>query len=73
MAVRAKFTVRAIWDSGFGKEVELSTLYDQSTPEDQRFYKATPYGTIRMQIDNPAALEVFKVGAQFYADFTPVK
>ncbi len=70
--VRAKFTVTAITDRGYTKEVEFQTIYDQSIPEDQRFYKATPSGSIKMQIDNPAALEQFKLGKSFYADFTPI-
>ena len=70
MAVRARFTVSAITDRGWSKEVELTTIYDQSIPEDQRFHKATPSGKITMQIDNPAALDQFKLGTSFYADFT---
>jgi hypothetical protein len=70
MAVRAKFTVSAITDRGWSKEVELTCQYDQSIPVDQRLQKATPTGSIKMQIDNPAALEQFKLGAQCYADFT---
>ncbi len=71
--VRAKFQVTAITDRGWSKEIELSCQYDQSIPEDQRFQQATPSGSIKMQIDNPAALEVFKLGAKFYADFTPTE
>ncbi len=72
MTVRAKFTVTAITERSWGgKEIEFSCQYDQSIPEDQRFQKATPSGSIRMQIDNPAALEQFKLGKAYYADFTP--
>jgi hypothetical protein len=54
------------------REVTLRCVYDQDTPEDQRFQKATPSGEIKMQIDNPAALAQFTVGHAFYVDFTPV-
>ena len=71
--VRAKFMVTAITERAWGgKELELSCQYDQSIPEDLRFQKATPSGSIRMQIDNPAALEQFKLGETYYADFSPV-
>jgi len=70
MMVRAKFTVTAITDRGWMKEVELTCLYDEKIPEDRRFQKATPSGRITMQVDNPSALDVFKLGAQFYADFS---
>lgn len=71
MSVRAKFTVRAVkmYSNNFG-EVELVALHDTSTPENQRFTKATPNGTLTMSIDNPPALEQFKPGKTFYVDFT---
>ena len=34
--------------------------------------KYTPSGAITMTIDNPEALDQFKVGDEFYVDFTPV-
>lgn len=72
MTVRAKFTVTAITERAWGgKEIEFSCQYDQAIPEDQRFQKATPSGSIRMQIDNPAALDQFHLGKSYYADFTP--
>jgi hypothetical protein len=65
--VRAKFVVSSIKDG----QIEFSTQYDTSIPEDQRFQTATPWGSIKMQIDNPKALEQFAVGKAFYADFSP--
>ena len=43
-----------------------------SIPEDRRFNKATPSGEFWMQVDNPAALEVLKLGQVFYIDMIPV-
>jgi hypothetical protein len=54
------------------KVAKFAARYDTSIPEDQRFQKATPWGTIEMQIDNPAALEQLKPGKSYYVDFTPV-
>ncbi len=71
MSVRAKFTVTAITERSWGgKEIEFSCQYDPSIPEDLRFQKATPSGSIHMQIDNPVALEQFKLGKAYYADFS---
>lgn len=53
------------------KFLVFQTCYDSSIPEDQRFQKATPSGCIKMQVDNPAALEQFEVGKSYYVDFTP--
>ena len=73
MTVRAKFTVSAITKRQWGgAEIEMSCQYDQSTPEDLRFQKATPSGSIKMQVDNPAVLEVMTLGTQWYADFNEV-
>lgn len=70
-AVRAKFQVSSITSTLWGKKVEMTPQYDQSIPEDQRFYKATPTGNFWMQIDNPAALEQLELGKTFYIDLTP--
>jgi hypothetical protein len=72
MAVRAK--VNCTQKSG--NSVTFTTVYETdeqkgADPENVRFTKATPWGTINMGIDNPAALEQFEVGKQYYVDFTP--
>ena len=79
MPVRAKLTVESITAYRYGdaKLVKLSPQYDLSIPEDQRFAKATPSGSVELYIDNPAALEQLapdgKPGRSFYVDFTPVE
>lgn len=74
--VRAKFVLaeetRCNW-SPTSKKLVFSAQYDQNTPEDQRYSKATPTGTLTMQVDNPAALEQFELGKAYYIDFTPVE
>ena len=74
--VRAKFQVTAItehvWGNGV-KTVRFEPRYDASIPEDQRFAEATPSGELSITVNNPAALEQFKLGQQFYLDFTPVE
>ena len=73
MAVRAKMTVQSITDFGpnTGKQVKFVTAYDPTIPEDVAFTKATPYGEILMNVDNPAALDQLAIGEAFYVDFTP--
>lgn len=73
--VRGKFKVITITENVYmptSKTVVLQCEYDQSIPEDQRFFDATPSGRIEMQINNPAAVEALKLGGSFYVDFTPV-
>lgn len=74
MAVRAKVTC----DSLSGQEVTFRTVYETdetkaADPENVRFTEATPWGSIRLGINNKAALDQFKVGDDYYVDFTPAK
>lgn len=78
MSVRAKFTLTNLVETTYDpnrpstKKVVFHATYDPSIPEDQSFSKATPWGQIEMQVDNPAALEQLVPGRQYYVDFTPV-
>lgn len=74
MTVRAKMKLHAVTSHAYSadaKTLKFHTEYDQSIPEDQRFQKATPTGTIEIQIDNPAAVAQFELGKSYYVDFTP--
>lgn len=71
MSVRAKLSLTSVTEHTWGgKTLKFTTQYDASIPEDQRFQKATPSGTIEMQVDNPAALAQFQLGKSYYIDFT---
>lgn len=69
--VRAKLRVDAIE----GNNLRMSTVYEDPAgdTENARFTKATPWGTVSLGIDNPAALEQFQVGKSYYADFHPAE
>ena len=72
MAVRAK--VRC--NHKGNNDVGFNTVYEPDASKDTenaRFTKATPYGDIRMGIDNPAALEQFEINKEYYVDFTPAE
>lgn len=67
--VRAKLRVESI----DGNKLVMQTVYEPEAARDSenaRFTKATPWGRVEMGIDNPAALEQFKVGGYYYADFS---
>lgn len=74
MTVRAKFRCTAEktsrWSEGAdpSRSYEFSALYDPSVPEDQRYAKATPTGTLTIGVDNPAV--AFVPGRAYYLDFT---
>lgn len=71
--VRAKFKVTAIeyyhYSPGSAR-VKLSAIHDTTTPENERFSKATPSGELSMMIDNPPAVQEFQLGKSYYLDFT---
>ena len=69
MAVRAK--VRCT--SNLNGVVCFSTVYEPDASKDTenaRFTKATPWGDIRLGIDNPAAAQQFEPNKEYYVDFT---
>jgi hypothetical protein len=68
--VRAKVTCEAIVNNN----ITFRTVYEPDAAKDSenaRFTQATPWGEIRMGIDNPAALKQFSVGQSYYVDFHP--
>lgn len=70
MSVRAKVRCNHKGPSDIG----FNTVYEPNAAEDTenaRFTKATPWGDIKLGIDNPAAIEQFEVGKEYYVDFTP--
>jgi hypothetical protein len=71
--VRAKFRVQYVQDFGASKKVYLTPVTDDGIPENARFHKYTPSGSIEMMIDNPSAADQFKPQQEIYVDFTPVE
>jgi hypothetical protein len=71
--IRAKFQCQeekqVAWAPG-SRQLKFQAVYDPDLPEDQKFAKYTPVGTLEMTVDNPAAQ--FTLGAQYYLDFTLV-
>jgi hypothetical protein len=82
MSVRAKFrctekTSRSS-ASGYGEkpqpvDTEEVTLVAVMGDENKEWSKWTPSGSLKMQINNPAALAAFEVGKDYFLDFTPAE
>jgi hypothetical protein len=64
--VRAKFRVDAVGDDS----VTLSAVVGGS-PENDRFFAATPSGQIQMNVTRPETARLFEPGREYYVDFTP--
>ena len=74
--IRAKFRCNSVEFFGDPANTDaprtytMTPVYDTSTPENERFTKSTPWGELRMRVDNPAAQ--LEVGMFYYVDFTEV-
>ncbi len=72
-SIRAKFRctqeTKHIYRSE-SRTYKFEAIYDSEIPEDVRFAKATPTGSLEMTVDNPSAR--FVIGDYYYLDFTPV-
>lgn len=78
MRVRAKFRCNTETHKKWGptdeqvtRSYEFTAVYDTETPEDQRFAKATPSGSLTIQVDNPDVS--FEPGKAYYLDITPAE
>ena len=68
---RAKMEVRAVTQSIYNDEVEFSCVYGGSTnAEDNTFASATPSGSMKLCVNNPAVRGLFKPGKKYYVDIT---
>lgn len=73
MTVRAKLHLSSMTTHEWGgKTLRFETRYDNTIPEDMRFQETTPSGHAELRIDNPAALALFQMGKDYYADFNEV-
>jgi hypothetical protein len=73
MTTRAKFrcaseTRRSLDEQG-SRTYLFQAAYDPDVPEDQRYAKYTPSGSLEITVDNPAV--TFELGRHYYLDFTP--
>lgn len=81
MAVRAKFYVSEVKQTRNnygGKEGELLTTIKLqavtgTNDENKAFFRWTPSGSIDLGTVNPTVVEQFRIGDEFYIDFTPAK
>jgi len=70
MTVRAKFklTRRAEGAEGFNLDFQPVT---SGSPENDQFFKYTPWGELKIGTINADAAQSFAVGEEYYLDFTP--
>ena len=66
--VRAKFKVESVTQSESGASITLKPV-TCGGPENEEFFKWTPWGEIKIGTINPDAAAKFAPGDQFFVDF----
>lgn len=71
--VRGKFKLAKVTANAgaSGRQLMFIAVCNDGTPENERFHRYTPTGTLEMYVDNPSALAQFELGKEYYLDFTP--
>lgn len=67
--VRAKFKVSQITENEAGSSIQLIPV-SVGSEENKEFYKYTPSGQIELNVVNKETADHFKVGQQYYVDFS---
>lgn len=71
--IRAKFRCTSETKTFYGgpdsRTYKFDAMYDPEIPEDLRYARATPTGTLEMTVDNPSAQ--FTVGSFYFLEFVP--
>ena len=72
--VRGKFKLDQITANAgqSGKQLTFKAVCNDGTPENERFHRYTPSGSLSMYVDSEPALAQFELGKEYYLDFTPV-
>ncbi len=57
------------------RSISMSPVYGNGDPnhENSKFWKASPAGTLSLDVVNAAAADLFEVGKEYYLDFTPAE
>lgn len=76
--VRAKFICNVIEPAKYSGEdafnivLNVSTVYNDKDPKQEKFWKYTPSGSITLSCLNEKASKQFEKGKMYYVDFTEV-
>lgn len=68
--VRCKFKCISKTQRESGNEICFQPV-THGSPENDTFFKWTPWGELKFGTINDVAAEQFKVGKEYYIDFTP--
>jgi len=63
--------VHALHWSSTAKRYVFNAVCNDGTPENERYHKFTPTGSMTMLIDNPTAQAKFELGREYFFDASP--
>ena len=72
MTVRCKFVCESVTHMQDGAQIKMRPVVSGS-PENDLFFKYTPYGSFDFGTVNKTAVEQFVPGETYYIDITPAK
>ncbi len=71
MKTRAKFKCIEKISSEFNDNIQVNLeAVTTGSKENEEFWKYTPGGLITLTLDNSRAIDIFKIGQEYYVDFT---
>lgn len=76
--MRAKFQINKIEQFGASEQLHFNAVAaskypDDGSDENNTYAKYSPAASCSITIANPALIGKFKVGEQYYVDFTPAE
>jgi len=78
MNVRAKFKVTEAelvkyYSDNKILQLKMDVVYNDGDPANAQWSKATPSGSLWMNVTNPDVFDSFQLGKFYYLDFSPVE
>lgn len=70
--VRAKMRCSMVQHTEVGHTVRVEPVTSGSEENDQ-FYRYTPSGHVELSVVSQETADLFRVGEEYYVDFTPAK
>ena len=69
--IRAKFECESVTLNKSGGSIELNPV-SSGSPENEKFYKYTPGGQLRLEVVSLEIANTFKPGKEYYLDISPI-
>ena len=69
--MRCKMTLNSFTPGGENEQAEMTFMaVADGSPENESFFKYTPYGELKLGVVNPEAVKDLKIGKSYYIDIS---